>query len=253
MIQAIGIVLCTVASVLWYVPGIRLQGSGKELKGKDFVRLALVYGLLYCCVLIIITELSFDKIMGLTGLSEKGLPYDIFSDFFRAALLEELFKFTAFLLAYRKMKFEKKISFIVACGMMGLVYGIVEKAALGNIFAMVIGILSPMHLMWQYNQGAHFYEYLEARKRQDTKKARKELFFAVAGIFLFHALWDAILDVSNYCINIETHWIWPTLGMILVLSLLAVGVIYSIKTVKKVWSEAKTSASHEETEVSAEE
>ena len=243
MIQAIGIILCAIVSVGWYVPAVKLQGGSRELNKRSLIKIALLYGFLYACVLIVITEVTYDAIAKGTGLSEKGLPYDVFSSFFRAALLEEFFKFTGFLLAYRKLKFEKKISFIAACGIIGLTYGIFEKAVLGQIAAMVIGTLFPMHLMWQYNQGAHYFEYLEAKKRQNKKKARKEILLATLGIFLFHGLWDALLDVGFFLINKDQeHWIWPALGVIIVLGLLTFGVIYSIKTVKKVRAEAKASA-----------
>lgn len=252
MIQAIGIILCAVVSIGWFVPAVRLQGSRKELKTGTLIKFALLYGFLYACVLIVITEITYDAVGKGTGLSEKGLPYDIFSSFFRAALLEEFFKFTGFLLAYRKGKFEKKISFIAVCGIIGLTYGIFEKAVLGQISAMVIGILFPMHLMWQYNQGAHYFEYLEAKKRQDKKKARKEILLATLGIFLFHGLWDALLDVGFFLINKDQeHWIWPVLGVIIVLGLLTFGVIYSIKTVKKVRAEAEASAALDSAEAEA--
>ena len=243
MIQAFGIILCSAVSAGWYIPTIRLQGSGKELKAGALIKIALIYGFLYACVLIVFTEISFDKLTKITGFSEKGLPYDVFTSFFRAALLEEFFKFTGFLLAYRKKKFEKKISFIAACGIIGLTYGIFEKAVLGEVVSMVIGILFPMHLIWQYSQGAHFFEYLEAKKRQDMKKARREFLLATMGIFLLHGIWDALLDVSFFLINKDQeHWIWPALGMSMVLGQVTIGAIYTIKTVKKVWAEAKASS-----------
>ena len=243
MIQAIGIILCAAVSIGWYIPAVKLQGKSRELKVGTLIKIALINGFLYACILIVITEVSFDKIGQITGLSEKGLPYDIFTSFFRAALLEEFFKFTGFLLAYRRKRFEKKISFIAACGIIGLTYGIFEKAVLGNIAAMVLGILFPMHLIWQFNQGAHFFEYLEAKKRRDMKTARKEFLLCTLGIFLFHGLWDALLDVILFLFNKDQeHWVWPALGAGIMLGLLTFAVIYTIRTVKKVRAEAKAFA-----------
>ena len=69
----------------------------------------------------------------------------------RAALLEEFFKFTGFLLAKRSLKLWRKIDTIMIAGLIGLVYGVVEKAVLGSPAAVFIGLAIPMHITWQFN------------------------------------------------------------------------------------------------------
>ena len=104
-----------------------------------------------------VTEITWDSIVKRTTLS--GPALDIFSNFFRAALLEEFFKFRGFIHAKRKYQLSRKIDFILTAGMMGLVYGLFEKIVLGNIGAVIIGLICPMHILWQFNQGGHYYEY----------------------------------------------------------------------------------------------
>ena len=176
IIALIGLLLSIVISLLWYYPGIRAQGNNRVLKAKDYWKAALVHGLCHTCLLIIITEIIWDRIADHIGLT--GFAREIAADFLRAALLEELFKFTGFLLAKRSLKLQRKIDYIMIAGLIGLVYGVVEKAVLGNIAAVIVGLAIPMHIMWQFNQGGHWFEY-------EKTKSSRELFMATAVPFLF--------------------------------------------------------------------
>lgn len=162
LIALAGTALAIVISLLWYLPGIRAQGNNRLLTRKDYLKTAFFYGFCYTCLLIIITEIIWDGVADRMGIT--GIARDILSSFLRAALLEETFKFTGFLLAKRSLKLTRKIDFIMIAGLIGLVYSVVEKAVLGNIAAVVVGLLIPMHITWQFNQGGHWFEYEKTRR-----------------------------------------------------------------------------------------
>ena len=233
LIGLIGLVLSIVISLLWYLPGIRAQGSNRVLTGKDYMKTALVYGLCYTCFLIIITEIIWDSIADHVGLS--GLLRDILADFLRAALLEEIFKFTGFLLAKRSLKLSRKIDYINIAGLIGLVYGVVEKAVLGNIAAVIIGLAIPMHITWQLNQGGHWFEYEKTR-------SSRELFMATAVPFLFHGCWDSALDLVMFFFNMEESTAAQIAGGVLAIAMIILGIVYTIRTIRKVRLVARSSA-----------
>ena len=199
MILLITIPLSIAISLAWYLPAVKAQGENRVLQTKDYLHIALKYGFAFTSLLIMVTEIAWDSIIKHTALS--GPALDIISNFFRAALLEEFFKFRGFILAKRKYQLPRKIDFILTAGMMGLVYGLFEKIVLGNIAAVIIGFIGPMHIMWQFNQGGHYYEYEQAKTAGDQQAAKKEWRMAVLVPFLFHGFWDSILDISGYCLE----------------------------------------------------
>ena len=213
--------------------GIRAQGNNRLLARKDYLKTAFIYGFCYTCVLIIVTEIIWDSIADRLGLS--GITRDILSSFLRAALLEETFKFTGFLLAKRSLKLTRKIDFIMIAGLIGLVYGVVEKAVLGNIAAVVIGLLIPMHITWQFNQGGHWFEYEKTR-------SRGELLMATAVPFLFHGCWDSGLDLVVYLFGMEESAAAQAGGGVLLVAMLALGVVYTVRTLKKVRAVARSAS-----------
>lgn len=119
------------------MPGIWAQGKNKAFNTKDYIKAALIYGVLYSCLLIIITEVIWDIVIGKPA--DADFRGKILSSIFRAALLEEFFKLTGFLLAKRKLKPQRKIDFIMIAGLMGLTYNIIERAAMGNLVPMIFG------------------------------------------------------------------------------------------------------------------
>ena len=171
-----------------------------------------------------------------------GLPKDIIADFFRAALLEECFKFLGFLRAKNKYHLSRKIDYIMTAGLIGLVYGVVEKAVLDSIGGVVVGLAIPMHIIWQFNQGGHYYEYEKLKKAGNAEAARKEWFLAVPFIFLLHGAWDSALDISLYLVN-KNSMPLEALGGVLFFGLVAAGLWYCIRTVRKVVRIAKNSGS----------
>lgn len=195
------------------------------------------------------TEIIWDSIVKRTGLS--GLALSLVSDFFRAALLEEFFKFKGFILAKKKYNLYRKIDYVMVAGLIGVVYGFIEKIVLGNVAAVVVGLLCPMHIMWQMNQGGHYFEHEKAKAAGDEKTAKKEWRLAVLLPFFFHGLWDSGLDIGAYCLGIETSIIAQVVGIVLIIAMVVFGVIYSVKTVRKACRIAKEEPVIEKQEVTA--
>ncbi|MBQ9384363.1 MAG: PrsW family intramembrane metalloprotease [Ruminiclostridium sp.] len=236
MTEIISVVLAIAISLCWYLPCVKAQGNARVLHRNDYLKAFFLFGILFTCILIIVTEITWDRLSELTPLS--GLTKDIVSDFFRAALLEELFKFLGFRLAKKNLSLHRKTDCILIAGLIGVSYSMVEKAVNGNIIGVIIGLAIPMHIMWQFNQGGHYFEYEKLKAAGDITKARKELFLAIFVPFLFHGCWDSGLDIVLFCINTEND-IYSFIGMILLLAMVAAGIIYTIRTIIKVFRTAK--------------
>ena len=235
--ELLSIPLAILVSLLWYYPGIRAQGANRALKKGDYVKTIFLFGLLYACGLIIITEVIWDAVLWKPG--DGGLVKEIISDFFRAALLEEFFKLTGFLLAKRSIKPWRKIDYMLLAGAIGLVYSVVEKAVAGNPVSVILGLAIPMHIVWQFNQGGHIFEYEQAKAQGDERRARRELFLAIGVPFLLHGLWDSVLSIIAYCLQREDAAALQAVGGVLLAVALVGGVLYTIKTIRKVCATAK--------------
>ena len=239
MILLITIPLSIAISLAWYLPAVKAQGENRVLQTKDYFNIAFNYGFIFTCLLIMVTEITWDAVVKHTPLT--GPALDIVSNFFRAALLEEFFKFRGFILAKRKYQLSRKIDFILTAGMMGLVYGLFEKVVLGNIGAVIVGLICPMHIMWQFNQGGHYYEYEKAKAAGDQQTARKEWRMAVLVPFFFHGIWDSMLDIAGYCLEHPDSTPIQVIGFVLILTAGIGGVIYAVKTVRRACRIAKES------------
>lgn len=232
----LGIFLVIVLSILWYLPGIWAQGKNKTLHMKDYIKAALLHGFLYSCLLIMTTEVIWDIVIGQP--KDASFGGKILADFFRAALLEEFFKLTGFLLAKRKLKPQRKIDFIMIAGLMGLTFNIIERAVLGSIVPMIFGSVLPMHIFWQFHQGGHYYEYEKAKAEKNKKTARREWLLAVMIPYLFHALWDSTVDAVGYLTAQEAR-IMQVIGYVLLAVIIILAIIYAVMTMRKVCSIAK--------------
>ena len=62
--ELISIPFAIAISLLWYLSGIRAQGKNKALKKSDYFIIVFLFGLVYSCLLIIITELLWDHFFG---------------------------------------------------------------------------------------------------------------------------------------------------------------------------------------------
>ena len=220
-----------IISLLWYMPGIKLQGENAVIKKKDYWWCVCTAGLMTSCLLIVITETVWDMLVKRTGLS--GLPLELVGSFFRAALLEETFKFLGCITCLDKVKPNRKIDFVMLFGLIGLVYNVFEKFFMGGAGS-IVGALVPMHLMWQFNQGAHYYEHKKAVLEGNKEKAKKEKIGYILVPFVFHGCWDSVLSVGGFLMGDEFPTAVEVLGFVLILAVVAVGVRYSLKTFRMV-------------------
>lgn len=167
------------------------------------------------------------------GLNE-GLIRELIESFLRAALIEETFKFFGFMKANKKYHFSNEKEYMLGAGMIGLAYGIIEKIAAGNAMAIILGIIFPMHLIWQMNQGRHSYKYTEAKEKNDNKKAKKELLLATFVIFLIHGCWDALISLVGYFASTSKLANADIIGGILLVITILFGIIYIIASIIKI-------------------
>ena len=203
------------------------------LKSKDYWRIFLLYGIVYATIPIIIMEITWDSLIRSIGLNE-GLLKELIESFFRAVLIEESFKFFGFMRANKEYKFSNEKEYMLGAGMIGLAYGIIEKVASGNAMAIILGIIFPMHIIWQMNQGRHFYKYKKAKEENDNKTAKKELFLATFIIFLIHGCWDALISLIGYFADTSKIANADTIGSILLVIVLLFGFIYMIVSIIKI-------------------
>ena len=205
----------------------------QALKVKDYFKIFLLFGIVYATIPIIIAEITWDFLANLIGLSE-GLLRELIGSFLRAALIEEAFKFWCFMKANKEYHFSNEKEYMLGAGMIGLAYGIIEKLAAGNAMAIILGIIFPMHIIWQMNQGRHYYKYKKALAENDNKKAKKELFLATFIIFLIHGCWDALISLVGYFAESTKIANSDLIGGILLVITILFGIIYLIVSIVKI-------------------
>ncbi len=205
----------------------------KNLTSKDYRRIFFLYGIVYATIPIIIFEITWDSAINLINLNE-GLLRDIIESFFRAALIEEIFKFYGFIKADKEYHFSNEKEYMIGAGMIGLAYGIIEKIATGNAMAIILGIVFPMHIIWQMNQGRHFYKYRKFKEEKNDKKAKKELFLATFIIFLIHGCWDSLISLVTYFADTSKYSNSDIIGGILLILTILFGIIYIVISIIKI-------------------
>lgn len=202
----------------------------RKKNARTYTIVAFLYGLVCSTIPIVITELIWDRVVRAIGIPD-SLGYSIFADYFRASFIEEGFKFLGFALAFRHFKFGRQIEAIIAAGIVGFVYGVVEKAVLFNVVPLVLGLLMPMHTLWQLNRGRQFFAYREALSGGEKGKAVGYMLLSTLLIFVIHGTWDALLDVTMYLNDLESlphHGLYA--GLVFA-ALIAYGVIYTVFTI----------------------
>lgn len=133
----------------------------------------------------------------------------------------------------RSLKLVRMTDYILVAGLMSLVYSVVEKAMPGNPAALAVSLAIPMHITWQFNQGGHWFEYEKARAADDRPRMRREMIMAIAVPFIFHGCWDSGLDLVVWLMEKEATAAQVISG-VLILAMLALGILYTIRTIKKV-------------------
>ena len=209
------------------------KSINKPLKAKNYRKIFFLYGIVYATIPIIIAEITWDSLVNLIGLDE-GLLRELIEAFFRAALIEESFKLFGFMKANKHYHFSNEKEYMLGAGMIGLAYGIIEKIASGNAMAIILGIIFPMHIIWQMNQGRHFYKYIKAKAENNNKKAKKELFLATVIIYLIHGFWDALISLIEYFAGTSKLANADIIGIILFSVTILLGAIYIIISIIKI-------------------
>ena len=143
--------------------------------------------------------------------------------------------------ANKEYNFSHEKEYMIAAGMIGLAYAIVEKFATGNAMAIILGIIFPMHVLWQMNQGRHFYKYKKAKEKNDDKTAKKELLLSTFIIFLLHGIWDALVSLVSYFADAKNLTNADIVGGILLLITILLGIIYIIVSIIKIRKVLKNS------------
>lgn len=205
----------------------------KKLTKKDYFRIFLLYGIVYATIPIIISEITWDIIFDGIGF-KMGLWREIVESFFRAALLEEIFKFYGFMRANREYQFKNEKEFMIGAGMIGLAYAVIEKFASGNAVSIILGLLFPMHILWQMNQGRHYFKYKMAKKDNNNRVAKKELFMATGLIFLMHGCWDALISLVSHFATKSKNPNADLIGIILFIIVIIIGIIYIVVSIIKI-------------------
>ena len=235
MANLLGILLFIGLSFAWFVPMIQKNKNVGNISGKQFFKIMLSCGL-PATLLIILTEIFWDRLFALTGI--EGLLKDVISSFFRAALLEEFFKFRGFKQAIKKFSPSTKMDYMLSAGAVGLTYGLIEKLVLGNSIMIIISAILPGHIVWQINQGASYYDLCKEKTSGNKESIHHYQFMVGPAIFLMHGIWDCFIDSGAYLLNGEDA-LSQSLGLILILITIAGMVVYEIKTIKLIKAEIK--------------
>lgn len=229
MLGIIAVIATFVISLLWFIPQYKIQ-ENKKYTTKDYILLFVFPGLFFTCILIIIFEISWDIIFKHINIS--NLSKELIGSFFRAALIEEFFKFHGFMIAKRNIKLKRKSDYMLIGGFIGLTYGIVEKAFLGNIAGAIIGTLIPLHFIWQFNQAKHIYEHDKAVLRGDKACAKKEMLKAIIIPFVLHGCWDAALTLAGEYVDSKKS-LYSTIGVVFELIICVIGISYVLISLKR--------------------
>ena len=205
----------------------------ENLTKKDYFKIFLLYGIVYATIPIIIAEITWDIIFDGIGF-KVGLWRELIESFFRAALLEEVFKFIGFIKANNKYQFKNEKEYMIGAGMIGLAYAIIEKLASGSAIALILGIIFPMHILWQMNQGRHYFKYTVEKKQNNSRKARKELFMATIFVFLIHGCWDALISLVSYFATESKNSNADMIGTLLLGIVILIGIVYIVISIIKI-------------------
>ena len=93
----------------------------------------------------LIGDVIINRLIGI----KEGLLKELIASFFRAALLEEFFKFFGFMRANKEYHFSNEKEYMLGAGMVGLAYGIIEKVFTGNAMAIILGIILIINCVTQ--------------------------------------------------------------------------------------------------------
>lgn len=207
------------------------------LKDRDDVALGrraflgtLLRGILPCTLCIIIFELSFDRFI----LKSSGsLRDELLTSFFRAALIEEAFKMVFSLGALKKWAPASRIGCMLLCGMVGAGYGLVEKAVLGGGVILIVNAFLPLHIFFQFLMGALLYDARKAAEEGNVPLKRKKTFLAFLLPFLVHGLWDSLLSVAGWLMDMDGSTLAMLCGFLLFAALISGGIVAEVRVIRR--------------------
>lgn len=232
-LRIIALILSPVIPVLLYRYILKRDLSPEEgrIKPSKYI-VGAVFGMTLCTLLIIILELTWDRLFMPGGC--KTLTDDIISSFLRAALLEEAVKKLFSVIRIKKTGCTKRVEFMLMAGTIGLGYGFIEKLVLGNPAALITNTIMPFHMLFQFLMGEYIFRARVAEAEGDLKAKRIDLVKAYLYPFLVHGLWDSALSVvSSMTERDDVSWM-PYAGVIGLLALVAAGIVIEIIVIKKV-------------------
>lgn len=222
-----------IAAVLIYlgVAALVYRGIQKKLTQTTLPKRAyfatLLRGALPCTVCIAIFELLFDRFILKPG---GTLGEEILTSFFRAALIEEGFKYISCRRALKILKPATKTEYMLLCGMVGAGYGLVEKLVFGGGIILIVNAVLPLHIFFQFLMGAFLYE---AQTAGDERTRKRKLLLAYCMPFLVHGSWDSMLDVSGALMESEAGFGGELAGLLLMFALIGGGIFAEVRVVKK--------------------
>ena len=95
-----------------------------------------------------------------------------------------------------------------------------------------------MHIIWQMNQGRHFYNYQKAKSENNRKMAKKEIFLATVNIFLIHGFWDALISLVGYFADTSKLANADLIGGILLVTTILFGIIYGVRSIYYIFNDS---------------
>lgn len=215
--------------VVFWVFRLVLKGRDHSAITKKSIILTLLRGALPCTVCIVIFELSFDRFI----LKSSGsLSDEILTSFFRAALIEEGFKYVFSRAALKKYVPSTKLESMLLCGLIGTGYGLVEKLVIGGGVILIVNAFLPLHAFFQFFMGALLFDAREAGEAGNRSLQRKKLLLSFLLPFAVHGLWDSLLATAGWFMEMDT-FAGNMIGLLLFVILIAGGIILECKAVKR--------------------
>lgn len=180
-----------------------------------------------------------------------GYVADCFLEaFIGAAVVEETCKFFAGRIYLKHSKAYRKIDYIFIFAAAGIGYEIIESLAGldgGGVIGGIIRGVFAIHVFWQMYMGAHYYEYIKAKKEGKRSASRKELCKAFIVPVLLHGLNDVGLFFLDPVVSQDAENISDTAdallaaGMFIFVLSLILNIIFMVTTLKTVYRTAKES------------
>lgn len=238
MAYILAVLLMPIVPVVTYILVIKKDAfDGKKLPWIRYV-LGVLFGMTACTLCIMILELTWDRFFKPVG--EETLFDDVISSFLRAALIEEAMKMV-FSMLYRKMnKGQRRIEFILLAGTIGIGYGFIEKMVIGNPMAIIVNIVLPFHMLFQFLMGNYLYEAKVCKEQGNKKGHAGALLKAYFLPFLVHGTWDTLLSGASWITTQEEPEWMQYLGVGCLAVLFIGGAIIGLLSIKKVIKIAKS-------------